>query len=200
MSKARILVADDDRLVLATLSASLKEAGYETLEANDGVEAVELCERHRPDLAILDIRMPNMDGIEAASKLQEITGTPFIILSAYSDQDLVDRATDLGALGYLVKPVHAQGLIPAVEAALKRAREICDLRETRYRLVNVLEGDQVTSTAVGVIMERHRLSKRAAFEKLRSHARSQRRKLTEIANELVDAVELANNIRGNLSD
>jgi len=200
MSKARILIADDDRLVLATLSASLKEAGYETLEANDGAEAVELCERHHPDLAILDIRMPGMDGIEAAAKLQERTGTPFIILSAYPDEELVAKATDLGALGYLVKPVHAHGLIPALEAALKRAREIRDLKESRHRLISVLEGDQVTSTAVGVIMERHRLSKKAAFEKLRGHARSQRRKLTEIANELVDAVELANNIRDNLSD
>jgi len=192
MPKARVLIADDDRLVLATLASGLREAGYTILEASDGEEAIRLCEEQQPDITILDIRMPGMDGIETARCLQDLTGTPFLMLSAYGDGDLVEKATDLGALGYLVKPIDVEQIIPTIEAALKQSALFKNLQNSESRLVSALKNDQATSTAVGVLMERHRLSRDAAFEKLRNHARSQRCKLTDVADELVKAVEMVN--------
>jgi len=192
MPKARVLIADDDRLVLATLASGLREAGYTILEASDGKEAIRLCEEQQPDITILDIRMPGMDGIETARHLQNLTGTPFLMLSAYGDGDLVEKATDLGALGYLVKPIDVEQIIPTIEAALKQSALFKSLQDSESRLVSALKHDQATSTAVGVIMERHRLSRDAAFEKLRSHARSQRCRLVDVADEVVKAVETAN--------
>ena len=192
MPKARILIADDDRLVLTTLASGLRKAGYTIIEVSDGREAIRLCEEQQPDLAILDIRMPGMDGIETARCLQDLTETPFFILSAYGDKELVEKATDLGALGYLVKPIDVEQIIPTIEAALKQSTLFKNLQDNESRLVSALKNDQATSTAVGVIMERHRLSRDAAFEKLRSHARSQRCRLVDVADELVKAVETAN--------
>ncbi|HED35912.1 MAG TPA: response regulator [Gammaproteobacteria bacterium] len=192
MSKARILIADNDRLVLTSLARELRNAGYTIFEVNDGCEAIRLCAEKQPDIAVLDIRMPDMDGIEIGYKLQKLTGTPFLMLSAYGDSELVEKATDLGALGYLIKPIDIKQLIPTIEAALKRSVQIKKLQESESRLVSTLKKNQLTSTAVGVVMERHHLSRDAAFEKLRKHARSERRKLTEIAAELVKAVETAN--------
>ncbi len=192
MPKARILIADNDRLVLVNLASELRNAGYTIFEAHNDREAIRCCEEKQPDIAILDIRMPAMDGIEIGYKLQKLTGTPFLILSASDDKELVERATDLGALGYFVKPIESKQLVPMIEAALKRSVQIKKLQESESRLVSTLKNNQLTCTAVGVIMERHHLSRDAAFEKLRKHARSQRRKLTEIAAELVNAVETAN--------
>jgi len=192
MSKARVLVADDDRLVLATLASGLRDFGYIVFEASDGEEAICRCKELQPDIAILDIRMPGMDGIETARRLQGLTDTPFLMLSAYGDEDLVEKATVLGALGYLIKPIDIEQIVPAIETALKRAAQIKKLQDSEFRLVSTLESDQTISTAVGVVMERHHLSRADAFEKLRNHARSQRRKLTEISDELVKAVETVN--------
>ena len=192
MEKASVLIADDDRLVLATLAKGLREAGYTIYEASDGQAALRLCEEQHPDIAILDIRMPGIDGIETARRLREYTETPFLMLSAYRDEELVAQATEHGAMGYLVKPVDVEQIGPAIETALKRAGEIRNLRNNESRLTSSLKMDQVTSTAVGVIMERHHLSREDAFEKLRSHARSQRCRLTEIAEDVLKAVETAN--------
>jgi len=193
MSKARILIADDDRLVLATLARGLREAGYTVFEASDGEQAVKLCEEHRPDIAILDIRMPpGMDGIEAARRVQDRTSTPFLVLSAYGDEELVDQATDHGALGYLVKPIDVEQMIPSIETALKRAVQIRKLEHSESSLISTLQQDQLASTAVGVIMERHHLSRDAAFEELRKTARSRRCNLSTVADELISAVETTN--------
>lgn len=193
MTNARILIADDDRLVLVTLAKGLREAGYTVIEASDGEEAVKLCNEHQPELAILDIRMPpGMDGIETARCLQDRTATPFLILSAYGDSELVEKATDYGALGYLVKPIDVEKIVPTIEAALKRATQIKKLEHNESSLINALKDDQLTSTAVGVIMERHLLTREAAFEKLRNQARSRRCNLSKIANELINATETAN--------
>ncbi len=192
MSKARVLIADDDRLVLATLASGLREAGYTVFEACDGKTAVKLCEEQKPDIAILDIRMPGIDGIETARRMQDYVGTPFLVLSAYGDAELVEQATDHGAMGYLIKPIDVEQIGPAIEAALKRATQIRQLQDNESRLVSTLKSNQTTSTAVGVIMERHHLSREDAFDKLRNHARSQRCRLADIADELVKAVETAN--------
>jgi response regulator NasT len=192
MTKHSLLIADDDRLVRVTIKKGLTQAGYTVHEAATGEEAVEICEQQRPDLAILDIRMPGIDGIEAARKLHEKCGTPFMIFSAYGDDELVKEATDSGALGYLVKPLQVEQLVPAVEAALKRSDEIRQLQEAETNLQMALSSNRNTSIAVGLMMERFKLESDAAFNLLRDNARSQRRKLSEVADEMVRAAEILN--------
>ena len=191
---AKILIADDDRLVLATIGKTLSKAGYDVITASDGKEALDLALEHRPDLAILDIRMPDPDGIETATRLQELAGTPFMIFSAYGNEDYVQKCVELGALGYLVKPLDPDQILPAVETALERAKEIKQLQTTTQQLQSALDSNRTTSIAVGLLMERFHLDRSSAFEKLRRHARSQRRKLAEVAEELVRSNELLNSV------
>jgi len=192
MNKPQILIADDDRLVLVTLAKGLRQAGYDVREASTGEEAVEICREVRPDLAILDIRMPGLDGIEAARRLQEEYDTPFMIFSAYGEEELVNQAVVNGALGYLIKPLDIGQIIPAVEAALNRAKEIKTLQESESNLTAALSANRATSIAVGIIMERYHLNSDDAFEKLRKYARSQRRKLAEVSDEIVRASDVLN--------
>ena len=190
--KKTIVLADDDRLILSTLGHGLRNEGYEVFEAEDGDAAVALCKEKRPALALLDLRMPGMSGLEAARRLRAETDVPFLFLSAYGDSEAVQQATEEGALGYLVKPIDLPQIIPAIEAALARAADIRDLKESEYHLNRALAQGRQTSVAVGVIMERHRLTERQAFDLLRNRARAQRRKVVDIAQELVDAVNLMN--------
>lgn len=191
-SKVRLLVADDDRLVLATLSEGLRQAGYEVVTAASGAEALEAAAGGPFDLAILDLRMPGMDGLELARRLHDYTRIPFFFLSAYGDMNLVRQAVQHGALGYLIKPLDVPQIVPSIEAALMRAREIRQLRDTETQLSTALGVEQRTRMAVGLLMERERLDRKAAFDLLRSLARSQRRKLAEVAEELLVAVEKLN--------
>jgi len=184
-----LLIADDDRLVLATLAKHLRQAGYQVLEAGHGEEALALCGEHRPDLALLDIRMPGLDGLETAAELQKTTGTPFMVISAYGNPEYVERSIELGAMGYLIKPLDPTQILPAVEAALNKAVELRQLQQTTEQLQTALEGNRTTSIAVGLLMERCHLDRMAAFEKLRRHARSERRKLAEVAEEVVRCAE-----------
>lgn len=190
--KPRLLVADDDRLVLATLSEGLRQAGYEVVTAASGAEALEAAAGGMFDLAILDVRMPGMDGLELARRLHDYTRIPFFFLSAYGDMNLVRQAVQHGALGYLIKPLDVPQIVPSIEAALMRAREIRQLRETEAQLNAALSVEQRTRMAVGLLMEREHLDRKAAFDLLRSQARSQRRKLAEVADELLAAAEKLN--------
>ena len=190
-SKPCILVVDDDRLILATLSTGLRQAGYEVGEANSGDDALRLTTELKPDLALLDMRMPGMSGVELAQHLAD-QRIPFIFLSAYGDPEIVRQATELGALGYLVKPLELSQVIPSLEAALARAREIRGLHEKESQLSTALEGGRETSTAVGILMERRGLDRKEAFQALREHARAQRRRVSDAAAELVEAMETVN--------
>ena len=185
-----IVLADDDRLILSTLGKGLRREGYEVFEAEDGDAAVSLCKEKHPALALLDVRMPGLSGIEAARRLRSETDVPFLFLSAYGDAEIVHQATEEGALGYLIKPVDLSQIVPSIEAALARAADIRGLRESEFHLNRALTQGRQTSVAVGIIMERHRLTERQAFDLLRGRARSQRRKLIDVAQEVVDAVDL----------
>jgi response regulator NasT len=191
-AKPRLLVADDDRLVLATLGEGLRQAGYDVVTAASGAEALEAAANGSFDLAILDVRMPGMDGLELARRLHDYTRIPFLFLSAYGDMGLVKQAVGYGALGYLIKPLDVPQIVPSIEAALTRARDIRQLRDTETQLNAALNVEQRTRMAVGVLMERERLDRKAAFDLLRSRARSQRRKLAEVAEELLAAAEKLN--------
>ncbi len=190
MSETRVLVADDDRLVRVTVAAGLRQAGYDVLEAGDGLEALERAQETRPDLAILDVRMPRLSGLEAARRLREELGVPSVILSAYDDDEDVERAVEEGVLGYLVKPIDASQLVPTVQTAVRRAREMADLRDSEFHLNRALGQARATSVAIGILMERHRLGQDQAFQALRAQARSSRRKVADVAAEIVHAGEV----------
>lgn len=190
--KVRLLLVDDDRLVLATLSGGLLDAGYEISTAESAEEAeMLLASGLRPDLAILDIRMSGQDGIYLARRLRELDHIPFMMLSAYSEQRLIDQASRHGALGYLVKPLDTPQLLPAIEAALSRANELQSLRETRSQLQAALDSERDISVAIGITMMRYRLQRQDAFELLRKTARSERRKLSELAAEIIRDLQAA---------
>jgi response regulator NasT len=186
--KVRLLLVDDDRLVLSTLGSGLLDAGYEisTAESSEDAETL-LASGVRPDLAIIDIRMTGQDGLYLARRLRELDHIPFLMLSAYSEQRMIDQASRHGALGYLVKPLDTPQLLPAVEAALSRANELQTLRETRAQLQAALDGERDISIAIGITMVQHRLARQDAFELLRKTARSQRRKLAELATDIIRA-------------
>lgn len=184
--KARLLLVDDDRLVLSTLSSGLLDAGYDINTAESAEEAeMLLASGRRPDLAIVDIRMTGQDGLYLARRLRELDHIPFLMLSAYSEQRMIDQASRHGALGYLVKPLDTPQLLPAIEAALSRANELQSLRETRSQLQAALDAERDISVAIGITMVRQQLARQEAFEQLRKTARSQRRKLGEIATEVI---------------
>lgn len=188
-----ILLVDDDRLILATLAKGIRQVGYRVIEASSGEEALELLHDVQPDIALVDVRMPGMSGIEFAQHLRdEKGGIPFIFLSAYSDLDVVKQAADNGALGYLVKPLDIPQIIPALEAALSRADEIRQLQRREAQLSAALNTGRETSMAVGVLMERLRLGREAAFEALRERARSRQRKISDVAGAVLAAVETLN--------
>lgn len=191
---ARLLLADDDRLVLATLSQGLREAGYAVDTADSGEAALALAAQRPFDLTVLDIRMPGLSGIETARRLRTEYGAPALFLSAYGERELVEQAAREGGLGYVVKPVDVPQLVPAIEAALARARDLKVLAEGRSQLEQALDSGRQTSIAIGILMERRGLTEQSAFETLRATARKRRRKLEEIGRELVEATERLNGI------
>jgi len=189
----QLLIVDDDRLVLALVARALTEAGYgvTTAESAEDAEAW-LAGGARPDLVILDVRMPGQGGLALAQRLRELDHIPFMMLSAYSDTHLVEQATEWGALGYAVKPLDVLQLVPAIEAALARANELQDLRAARQQLQAALDGERDISIAVGITMMQYRLKRSDAFELLRKSARTRRRKMADLAGEIIHAGEALN--------
>jgi len=194
MSGTSILLADDDRLVLATLAKGLRDAGYLVTEAANGLEAVEKGCEINPDLAILDIRMPKMTGIEAARELRERADVFALFLTAFDDREFVEQAVSEGALGYLVKPVDVRQIIPTIETSLERANELRQLRTSKEKLTDSLEKNQSISTAIGIYMERYRVGEMEAFGALRAYARSERCKLVDVAWDLVRTTDRRNEL------
>jgi len=191
-SARKVLLVDDDRLVLATLSKGLERAGYAVQACASAEEAKRIIGLERPDIAVLDVRMPGQTGLDLARHLQEDLSVPFIFLTAYSEDEVVKQAVEQGALGYLVKPLDIPQLVPAIEAALARSTDIGKLRKTGQQLQTALNENREVSMAVGLLMERRLLNRQQAFEALRSSARSRRRKIAEVAEELLAAAELLN--------
>ena len=190
--KGRILVVDDDRLVLATLAHGLSQAGFEVIDADNGDDAILLARQHRPDLALLDIRMEGKSGFDVAAYLRDHDRTPFMFLSAFSDDETIAQVKALGAVAYLVKPLDIRQIVPAVEAALANARSE---REARQREVQAVPLPAVplstdTAMAVGVLMHRYSLPRAAALERLQELALSDGSTLDAEARRLLDAVEL----------
>ena len=193
-----ILLVDDDPLLLEFLSTVLHHAGYDTLAAASAAEGLQRIAEKEADvaLALLDITMPGMSGLDLAKRLKDHTQVPFMFLSSVDNAEAARQAADYGAVGFLVKPVDAARLLPAFESGLARADEIRQLRRTEANLNAALAAGRETSLAVGLLMARYQVDRNTAFEVLRDHARSGRRKIIEVAEQLVAAEELLNGLHG----
>ena len=187
---AHLLLVDDDRLILTTLAGGLRASGYRvsTAESVDDAQAL-LTSGVRPDLVVVDMHMPGRDGLELAQRLRDLEHLPFLVLSAYSDPTTVERAAQLGALSYMVKPLAISQIRPTIEAALRRAQELDALRQAQLQLQEALNGDRDISVATGITMMQYRLQRSAAFELLRCAARAQRRKLAHVAADIIQSSE-----------
>lgn len=187
-AKGKILVVDDDRLVLATLAHGLSKAGYEVIDADNGDDAILLAREHRPELALLDIRMEGKSGFDVAAYLRDSCHIPFMFLSAFSDPETVGKVAELGAVAYMVKPLDVGQIVPTVEAAFERLRT-----QRAQALVTPPRADtaplDVVAMAAGVLMHRYSLSRGEAFVRLQRSAGSAGIGLTEQAERLVKSVE-----------
>jgi response regulator NasT len=178
----RVLIADDEAVIRLGLRAMLEDQGYQVVgEASDGRRALDLAQKVRPDLVFLDIKMPGVDGLQAARSLFADRAVPVIILTAYADRAFVEEAKAAGALAYLVKPVRESDLGPAVEMALGRFREIQALRKEIGHLEDTLESRKLVERAKGVLMRREGLDEASAFARLQKQARDARKTMREIA-------------------
>lgn len=193
VSNSSLFLVDDDRLILSTLSNELIRAGYKVNSAESVKEAEIWLDNHqRPDLVILDVNMPNRSGLELTKRLEELQHIPFILLTAHSEQEIIIQATESGAIGYLVKPVDISQLIPAIETALSRARDMQLLREDKEQLQSALDTDRSISVAVGIIMDQRGISREDALNQLRMSARSNHISLMNLATNIVKARETLN--------
>ncbi|NDE71630.1 MAG: response regulator [Actinobacteria bacterium] len=181
---ARILVAEDETLIRMDLVEMLREAGYDVVaEATNGSEAIELAERLRPDLAILDVKMPVLDGISAAEKI--ISLAPVLMLTAFSQRDLVERARDAGAMAYVVKPFTIDDLMPAIEIAISRHMQMKSLAEEVADLHERLETRKVVDRAKGILMKALNLSEPEAFSWIQRTAMDRRITMKEVAEAVI---------------
>lgn len=186
--RLRILIADDEAVRVMTLRAQLRSLGFEVVaEAGTGEDAVRLAGEHLPDLAILDIRMPDMDGIAAAEKIAQRYPIPIVLLTAYSEVDLVERASGAGVFAYLVKPVTEQELLPAILLARARFAEFRVMGSEVRDLREALEARKTIERAKGILMKRLGLSEAEAFRRMQVQSQKESRKLVEIAREIVTA-------------
>lgn len=191
MAVIRILIAEDNDLVSLTLEEQLKDLGYDVVAiARSGSEAVHLAQRLSPDLILMDIRMPEMDGTEAAEQIRDTNPIPVIMLTAYADKETISRAEAAGALAYLVKPINENDLKPAINIALARFKEMQTLRSEVAELQESLEARKLIERAKGILMQRKGLSERDAYERLRQMARDRRRKMKDVAESLIEAEEI----------
>ena len=185
MSAYRILVAEDETLIRMDLVEMLREAGYEVIaEASNGEEAIALADSHRPDLAIVDVKMPILDGISAAEKI--ITIAPVLMLTAFSQRELVDRAREAGAMAYVVKPFTINDLIPAIEIAISRHREMKSLEAEVNNLHDRLETRKLVDRAKGILMQALNLSEPEAFSWIQRSAMDRRISMKEVAEAVIN--------------
>ena len=182
----RILVAEDETIIRLDLKETLERAGHEVCaEARDGEEAVELARAEKPDLAVLDVKMPRLDGIEAARRILAERPIPIVMLTAYGQDELVARAVEAGVFGYLVKPFRETDLLPAMQTARARHAELEALREEAESLAEALATRKVVERAKGLLMAREGLSEEDAFRRLQRASQVSGRPMRVVAEALI---------------
>jgi len=190
MEQARVVVADDESIVRMDLREMLESLGYLVVgEAGDGESAVHLARELKPNIVIMDIKMPGMDGIEAGRILTEERISPVLLLTAYSQHDLVERAKEAGVMAYIVKPFHEADLAPAIEVALRRWQEYRSLEKEVEDLKEALETRKLVDRAKGILMDTQGLSEADAFRRIQKTSMDQRKPMKEVAEAIVLAHE-----------
>jgi len=183
----RVVIAEDEAIIRLDLKETLEEEGYEVVaETGRGDEAVELVREHSPDVAILDIKMPGLDGLSAAREIAGERMAAVLILTAFSQRDLIERARDAGALAYLVKPFQKADLFPAIEVALGRFQELKALHDQATSLNDQLETRKTVDRAKGQLMDKSGLSEAAAFEFIQKTAMKERQTMRAVAQRVLD--------------
>ena len=191
MPQTRLVIADDESLIRMNLKETLVGLGYLVVgEAGDGVSAINLARELRPDMVIMDIKMPKLDGIKAAEVLTQERLAPVVLLTAYSDRDLVERAKEAGVVSYLVKPFREADLLPALEVAMARFMELRALDKQLGDLKESLETRKVVERAKGFLMEKQGLSETEAFRKIQQLSMNTRKPMKEIAQSIMLAAQI----------
>lgn len=183
----RVVVAEDESIIRLDLVETLREEGFDVVaDTGRGDEAVGLVAEHRPDVAILDVKMPGLDGIEAARRITPQRGTAVVILTAFSQRELIEQAREAGAMTYLVKPYRRDALVPAVELALARFREMEALEGQVGDLEDRLEVRKLLDRAKGRLIDGHGMSEQDAYVFIQRTAMSQRRTMQEVAEDVLE--------------
>lgn len=191
-ARRRVLIIEEDASTAELLVSELTNAGYQPQRALSEQQAWRIASEARPDLALVDIDLPDLGGLDLAKRLSEELDVPFVFLGHHSDGATVHEATECGALGYLVKPLQVTQVLPCIVAAFAKANQIRELRERASNLSAALEQGRETSIAIGLLMERHHVDREAAFSALRDEARARRCNVHELASDLLAADELLN--------
>jgi len=187
----RIVIADDEPIIRMDLRRTLENMGHVVVgEAGDGQQALEITKELKPDIAILDIKMPTMDGIDAAKLISTEAIAPVLLLTAYSQRDLVERARDAGVFAYLVKPFKELDLMPAIEIAIARFEEFEELDREVNDLENKLDARKTVDRAKGILMDQYGLKEQDAFRRIQVQSMNTRKTMREIA----EAIIIANSV------
>ncbi|HEX9074307.1 MAG TPA: response regulator [Anaerolineae bacterium] len=190
MERTRVIIADDESVIRTDLREMLTNLGYLVVgEVGDGQSAVNLARELKPDVVIMDIKMPDLDGIEAARILTQEKIAPVLLLTAYSQRDLVDRAKEAGVVGYLVKPFREQEIVPAIDIAFARFQEFRELEKEVGNLRETLETRKLVDRAKGILMDQQGLSEAEAFRKIQKMSMNTRKPMKEIAEAIILAQE-----------
>ena len=183
----RVVVAEDEALIRLDLVEMLTEAGYEVVgQAGDGEAAIEITEKLKPDLVVMDVKMPKLDGISAAERIANQRIAPVVILTAFSQRDLVERARDAGAMAYLTKPFTIEDLMPAIELAVSRFQEIKQLDAEVTDLQEQLKARKIIDKAKGLLMSKLNLTEPQAFKWMQKTAMDKRRTMVEVSNLIIE--------------
>jgi AmiR/NasT family two-component response regulator len=188
----RLVIADDESIIRMNLKETLVGLGYLVVgEAGDGVSVINVARELKPDLVLMDIKMPKLDGIQAARILTEEKIAPVLLLTAYSDRDLVDRAKEAGVVNYVVKPFREAELLPAIEIAMSRYQEFLEMDKQITDLKEVLDTRKIVERAKGILMDTQGLKEAEAFRKIQQLAMNSRKTMKEVAQAILIAQQIA---------
>lgn len=191
ISQIKVVIADDESIIRLDLKTLLEDMGHVVVgEAADGQNALEMTRSLKPDVVIMDIKMPVMDGLDAAKIISDEKIAPVVLLTAYSQKDLIERAKEAGVFAYLVKPFQESDLMPAIEIAVSRYLEMQDLETSKTDLEQKLETRKIVDRAKGILMDKMNMSEADAFRRIQQQSMNQRRSMKEIAEAIIIAHEI----------
>lgn len=191
MDSLKAVIAEDEELTRTIIRARLEKLGHVVVaEVENGKQAVEAARVHKPDVMIMDIKMPEMDGIEAAKQILNEAPCAILFLSSFNEQELLEQASEAGALAYLMKPFRKEDIAPALEIAVRCFRQIRSQEKEITELKETLETRKLIERAKGILMDRHNMTEDEAFKRIHFQARNQNKKMREIAQSIITAAEL----------